>query len=41
MIALLGADEYLFFKTIILNYYVINNIELSKYVLDNLAGCLI
>jgi len=41
MIVLLGAYEYLFFKTIILNYYVINNIELSKYVIDNLASCLV
>ena len=41
MIALLGAYEYLFFKTIILNYYVINNIELARYIVNNLAGCLV
>lgn len=41
MIILLGSYEYLFFKTIILNYYVINNIELSKYIVDNLSNCLV
>jgi hypothetical protein len=41
MIALLGAYEYLFFKTIILNYYVINNVELTKYIFENLSNCLL
>jgi hypothetical protein len=41
MISLLGCYEYLFFKTIIINFYVINNIELLKYVIVKLNNCLV
>jgi hypothetical protein len=40
MISLLGLYEFLFFKTIILNYFIINNIELSKYILMKISVCL-
>ena len=41
MISLLGCYEYLFFKTIIINFYIINNIELLKYVIVKLNNCLV
>lgn len=41
MITLLGCYEFLFFKTIIINFYVINNIELLKYVIVKVNNCLI
>ena len=41
MILLLGLYEYIFFKTIILNYLIINNIELSQYILTKISNCLI
>lgn len=41
MIIVLGCYEYMFYKTIILNYLIINNIELTKYIINNLSSCLI
>jgi hypothetical protein len=40
MISLLGLYEFIFFKTIILNYFIVNNIELSKYILMKISVCL-
>lgn len=40
MILLLGLYEFIFFKTIILNYFIINNIELLKYILMKISVCL-
>jgi len=40
MILLLGCYEYLFLKSIIFNYMVINNVELVKYMINQLNNCL-